>query len=96
MGKELLSDDKLDLIEKHHTLDSECCSEMLSLWFSIPSSTDWKQLIEALKRVELSTVAHDIEDFLKPFEKLQQPTDNQLEMKPCNIGMYMDNYGKVN
>lgn len=47
--------------------DSEACQEMLSQWIngqgSAPAS--WKTLIQALKDIELSTLAEKLESFFK-------------------------------
>ena len=44
----------------------ECCSRMFTEWRRRTPKASWKQLIEALKEVELTQLASELEELLMP------------------------------
>ena len=42
------------------------CSSMFQLWFKRQPNASWKQLIKALREIDLNTLAAQIEGMLKP------------------------------
>ena len=68
IGIELLgggSNDSLDIIENNNSDVTNCCVKMLQLWLSKQSTASWKQLIQALKQVQLDYLANQVESNLK-------------------------------
>ena len=59
----------------------QCCSEMLSLWLQMKPKANWSQLINALKEVELYTLADNIEKSLLP----------TIEQQEFDTGTYIHN-----
>ena len=47
---------------------SECCTEMFQLWLRKCTNPTWDQLIQALKDVDLNSVATTIVEMLNPME----------------------------
>ena len=78
----------LDLIRVDHPNNvMECCSRMFSKWRQRTPNINWKDLIKALKEVELVQLASEIEELLIPFAEgciehdwkiLQQQLEKQL------------------
>ena len=50
----------------------ECCSRMFTAWCQRTPKTNWKQLIEALKEVELTQLASELERLLQLTEMEEQ------------------------
>ena len=50
----------------------ECCSRMFTAWRQRTPTASWKQLIEALKEVELTQLASELERLLQPTELEEQ------------------------
>ena len=69
LGLELLEqNDKVNLnvIKINYAGDvTECCKEMFHSWLTYPNPT-WNQLIQALKKVELYSLAAKVEGMLMP------------------------------
>ena len=68
VGIELLgggSNDALDIIENNNSDVTNCCSKMFQLWFDRQPTASWKQLIQALKQLQLDNLADQIESKLK-------------------------------
>ena len=68
LGLQLLEEEdeeRLNEIESNNPRDvSECCKEMFKLWLSKCTNAKWNQLIQALKEVQLSSLATTIERML--------------------------------
>ena len=65
MGQDAVTD--LDVIRINHPNDvEECCSKMFTKWRQRTPKASWKQLIEALKEVELTQLASELEELLIP------------------------------
>ena len=70
LGLELLEtkhERELDTIEKDNKVEGTktCCRKMFSKWLETQSdSASWDQLIQAVKNIELDSVANDIEQLL--------------------------------
>ena len=70
LGLELLEtqhERELDTIEKDSKVDGAktCCRKMFSKWLETQSdNASWDQLIQAVKNIELTDVANDIEQLL--------------------------------
>ena len=57
----------LDVIRTNYPNDvEECCSRMLTKWRQKMPSANWKDLIKALKEVELIQLASEVEKLLIP------------------------------
>ena len=68
VGIELLgggSNDALDIIEKNNSDVTNCCSKMFQLWFDKQSTASWRQLIQALKQLQLDNLADQVASKLK-------------------------------
>ena len=65
MGQDAVTD--LDVIRINHPNDvEECCSRMFTKWRQRTPKASWKQLIEALKEVDLTQLASELEELLIP------------------------------
>ena len=65
MGQDAVTD--LDMIRVDYPYNvKECCSRMFTEWHQRTPKASWKQLIEALKEVELTQLASEIEELLIP------------------------------
>ena len=65
MGQD--ADTDLDIIRINHPNDvEECCSRMFTKWRQRTPKASWKQLIEALKEVNLTQLASELEELLIP------------------------------
>ena len=56
----------LDIIINHPNCIERCCSRMFTVWRQRTPKASWKQLIEALKEVELTQLASELEELLQP------------------------------
>ena len=57
----------LDVIRTNYPNDvEECCSRMLTKWRQKMPNANWKDLIKALKEVELIQLASEVEKLLIP------------------------------
>ena len=56
----------LGVISANHTNNVDCCTKMFTEWRQRTSKLSWKQLIEALKEVELTQLASELEELLIP------------------------------
>ena len=74
LGLELLEqedEDELNSIESSNPNDvNKCCKEMFQLWLRKCTNATWKQLIQALKEVELNNLATTIEGMLMPANEI--------------------------
>ena len=74
LGLELLEqedEERLNEIKINNPSDvGECCKEMFQLWLRKCTNATWKQLIQALKEVELNNLATTIEGMLMPTEEI--------------------------
>lgn len=74
LGTELMKQDDvydLNVIEENHPNDvSECCSKMFKEWLQRTPNASWKQLVEALKEVNLTQLASELEKSLKLDEQV--------------------------
>ena len=74
LGLELLEqedEEKLSEIKINNPNDAdECCKEMFQLWLRKCTNATWKQLIQALKEVELNSLAAAIEGMLMPSKEI--------------------------
>ena len=57
---------ELSTISCDHREIVSCCSRMFQLWLQRQPNASWKQLIEALKEVDLNHLATQIEGMLMP------------------------------
>ena len=74
LGIELMGQDDvyvLDIIKANSTDNAECCSRMFTEWRQRTPKASWKQLIEALKEVELTQLASELEELLSPLPELE-------------------------
>ena len=66
LGVELLdagSDDALNIISNSNDV-IKCCSAMFQLWLDRQPNASWRQLIEALEKLQLNYLANDIKSKL--------------------------------
>ena len=72
LGLELLEqedEETLNQIKSDNPKDvNECCKEMFQLWLRKCSTATWHQLIQALKVVDLTTLATNVEGMLIPLK----------------------------
>ena len=60
---------RLDVIRIDYPYNAEkCCSIMFTVWLERTPKASWKQLIEALKEVQLNQLASELEESLQPAE----------------------------
>ena len=77
MGQNAVTE--LDVIRINHPNDvEECCSRMFTKWRQRTPTASWKQLIEALKEVELTQLASELECSVEQESKISQ---QQLQMQ---------------
>ena len=66
LGTELLKEEnvhELTTIEKNHRYDVKiCCREMFNYWLQVDCNANWNQLITALDKINLKTLAQEIRD----------------------------------
>ena len=64
LGTELLKEEnvhELTTIEKNHHNDVKiCCREMFDYWLQVDCNANWNQLITALDKINLNTLAQKI------------------------------------
>ena len=72
LGLELLEqedeDELNELRANNPNNESECCKNMFELWLRKHSNATWFQLIQALREIDLNTLAHKVERMLMPME----------------------------
>ena len=79
MGQEGVA--KLDEIKANNNGNvTKCCSAMFSLWLQMQPKANWNQLMEALKEVELITLADEIKKLLMPSME-QQHTEHMQSLQ---------------
>ena len=69
LGKVLMPDAIAELStisQDHRDRVINCCSRMFQLWLQRKPNASWKQLIMALKEINLNTLASQIEGMLTP------------------------------
>ena len=67
-----------------------CCSEMFSLWCQRQPKASWSQLINALKEINLNTLADKIWNLLLP--PMEQPPIKDVQhMQQLDTSMYIHN-----
>ena len=67
LGVELLGEeanDALDVIKNSNSNVTNCCSAMFQLWLERRPTASWRQLIQALKQLQLNYLAIQIESKL--------------------------------
>ena len=67
LGVELLgvgSNDALNVIQSSNNDVTNCCSAMFQLWLDRHPTASWRQLIEALRHLQLNYLAYQIESKL--------------------------------
>ena len=92
LGIELMGQDavpSLDVISANHTNDvEECCSRMFIKWRQRTPKASWKQLIGALKEVQLTQLASELEKLLIPSTECQESKTSSLhQLEGINIVM---------
>ena len=83
MGQDAVTD--LDMMRVDYPNNvQECCSRMFTEWRQRTPKASWKQLIEALKEVELTQLASELEELLIPSVECcveQQSKTSQLPLQ---------------
>ena len=69
----------LDIIKANSTDNVECCSRMFTEWRQRTPKASWKQLIGALKEIELTQLASELEELLIPSVECQESKSSQLQ-----------------
>ena len=66
LGLELLDDKYAGELDIMHRNDGSktCCQKMFSKWLKTRDNASWDQLIEAMRTIELSSGASDVEQLL--------------------------------
>ena len=57
---------ELNIISRNHHGIVECCSSMFELWIQTRPNASWKTLIEALKKLNLTNLAAQVERLFDP------------------------------
>ena len=74
LGLELLEPEDehmLLIIQSNNPNDvDECCRQMFQFWLNKCTNATWNQLIQALKEIELNSLATTIEEMLIPTEEI--------------------------
>lgn len=84
MGQDAVTD--LDVIRINHPNDvEECCSRMFTKWRQRTPKASWKQLIEALKEVELTQLATELECSVEQESKISQQQLQVQQLPPEGI-----------
>jgi len=82
LGIELMGQDavpNLNVTRANHCNDvSECCSRMFTLWRQRTPKANWKQLIEALKEVNLNHLASELEGLSTPSVECYVEQENTI------------------
>ena len=83
LGIELIGEDAvsaLDVIRTNHCNNvEECCSRMFAVWRQRTPKASWKQLIKALKEINLIQLASELEGLLMaPVECVEQGSETSL------------------
>ena len=99
MGQDVVTD--LDAIRVKYPYNvKKCCLEMFTLWHQRTPKTSWKQLIEALKKVNLTKLASELEELLQPAELEEQSvlvtSEQQQSLKHFKGTYIVWNNGCVN
>ena len=96
LGLELLEQEDEDDLEEirnnNPNNESECCKKMFQLWLRKYGNATWLQLIQALKEVDLNTLAGKIEGMLKPMEEAAIHTNAGM-LKPMEEAAIHTNAG---
>ena len=89
MGQDAATD--LDIMRVDYPNDvKQCCSRMFTEWLQRTPMASWKQLIEALKEVELTQLANELEELLIPSVEYQSSSEipqQHLERQPPPEGI---------
>ena len=67
LGVQLLDKDTgvLDTIQTNHPTDASiCCNQMFQKWLQMQSKANWNQLITALIKINLNTVAESVSNLI--------------------------------
>ena len=73
MGQDAVTD--LDIIRVDYPNNvKQCCSRMFTEWRQRTPTASWRQLIEALKEVQLTQLASELEELLIPSVELEGTT----------------------
>ena len=62
----------------------QCCSDMFSLWLERQPEASWGQLINALIRINLGSLANEVEALLKPVSQVQQNPQKSMDPEGSN------------
>ena len=74
LGYKLLDHTDVDIIEIDHWLSvKECCSMMFNKWLRTAPKPSWRQVTEALRSIDLTDLAAEVERRLLPVEKCVGP-----------------------
>ena len=83
LGIELMGQDSvaaINTISANNRGDVEgCCSSLFSLWLQIQPEAKWKQLIDALIKINLNQLAAQIKKLLIPSEQQQTSPERLTE-----------------
>ena len=79
----------LDVIRINHPNDvEECCSRMFTKWHQRTPKASWKQLIEALKEIDLTQLASELEELLMKDSKISQELKGKYIIKWLHIYLH--------
>ena len=82
MGQDALTD--LNIIRVDYPNDvKQCCSRMFTEWRQRIPTASWKQLIEALKEVDLTQLASELEELLIQDSKISQELKGIKWLRIC-------------
>jgi len=85
LGKQLLSEDHINDIDVLETNESNSakvkCSKIFKIWLDTQHGASWRQLIEALHRIDLSNLADELNSILLQSDAQERMSNtNQLNV----------------
>ena len=95
MGQDAVT--SLDVIRINHPNDvEECCSKMFTKWRQRTPKASWKQLIEALKEVDLTQLASELEELLIEDSKISQELKGIKWLRICYTAANLTSFTPFN
>ena len=89
LGLELLEqedeDELNELRANNPNNESECCKKMFELWLRKRNNATWFQLIQALREIDLNTLAHKVERMLMPMEETMPHNNTGTYTYSCSV-----------
>ena len=91
LGRELMPDAETELSTisvQHRSNVVDCCSSLFQLWLQRKSNASWKELLDALKKVNQNYLATQIEGMLVPSVDIATEIEKSVPVVPVE-GNYL-------